>query len=362
MKDFPFDIYDVAEKLGLEIKHQHPKSADYDCPFCGGKAKLNLNIELNVYRCNKCGINGGMLDLFCKCTNSYSKSDAYKFLAGTFDNSYSIKRHEYRQEIVNAVQETQKANAEIVDRCYFALLEELTLEQKHRQNLLNRGLSNQFIDFFHFRSVPESGYDNLISKLLKKDCNPIGVPGFYVNDNGEIKMNLYPCLKGIFIPVYNSKLQIQGLQIRLDNPRNKNKYMWFSSSEKNGGCSSGSPVQVCGDIYGSKAVYVTEGPLKCQIAHFLSGKPFIAVAGVNQQKGLEKIFDSLRINGKCKMIIDAFDMDDNTNPNVKKGHNDLMLLARRYGFEPYRITWDRSYKGIDDFLLNCICRKQNHLI
>ena len=40
--DFPFDIYDVADQLGLELKKQHPKSSDYNCPFCDGKGKLNL--------------------------------------------------------------------------------------------------------------------------------------------------------------------------------------------------------------------------------------------------------------------------------------------------------------------------------
>lgn len=44
--DFPFDIYDVAEKIGLVLKRQHNKSADYNCPFCDGIGKLNLNIRL----------------------------------------------------------------------------------------------------------------------------------------------------------------------------------------------------------------------------------------------------------------------------------------------------------------------------
>ena len=66
--DFPFDIYDVADQLGLELKKQHPKSSDYNCPFCDGGAKLNLNVEHNVFRCNRCGEYGGMIDLFCKLT------------------------------------------------------------------------------------------------------------------------------------------------------------------------------------------------------------------------------------------------------------------------------------------------------
>ena len=74
---------------------------------------------------------------------------------------------------------------------------------------------------------------------------------------------------------------------------------------------------------GSNAIYVTEGALKWQIAHFLSGKPFVATAGVNQQKELEILFQRLQRESQCKMIIDAFDMDDDTNEHVRRGHQNL---------------------------------------
>ena len=157
---------------------------------------------------------------------------------------------------------------------------------------------------------------------------------------------------GFFVPVFNEQRQIQGMQIRLDDPfESKRKYIWLSSSEKNGGCSSGSPVQISGNIFDSEVIYVTEGPLKGQIAHFLSGKPFIAVAGVNQQRELDSLFLRIKENGKCSTIVDAFDMDDDKNEHVLRGHRNLAWLAAKYGFSPKRITWDRQYKGIDDFLL-----------
>ena len=152
--------------------------------------------------------------------------------------------------------------------------------------------------------------------------------------------------------VYNECRQIQGLQIRLDAPLDGNrKYMWLSSAERNGGCSSNSPVGISGDVFNSEVVYVTEGPLKGQIAHSLSGKPFLATAGVNQQKELEAVFSKLKENGKCRMIIDAFDMDDGDNPHVRRGHINLAWLTEKYGFIPRRVTWDKYYKGIDDYLL-----------
>ena len=142
------------------------------------------------------------------------------------------------------------------------------------------------------------------------------------------------------------------MQIRLDTMDTKRKYMWFSSSERINGCSSKSPVQRSGDVFGSNAIYVTEGALKGQIAHFLSGKPFVATAGVNQQKELEILFQRLQRESQCKIIVDAFDMDDDTNEHVRRGHQNLAWLADKYGFTPKRIIWDRQYKGIDDYLLS----------
>ncbi len=349
--EFPFDVYDVAEYIGLELKRQHPKSADYNCPFCGGKGKMNLNVERNTFRCNKCGVSGGMLDLFTKCTNVSDKKEAYHILAEKHSYAFAVVQRQKRREAVKAVNEVQRADADRLDYVYRALLNELSLEPKHRENLLSRGLSEEIIRQLQYRSVPQKGFDYLIRRLLECGCNLIGVPGFYVSDNGEIKVNIYDCMVGIFIPVYSAEGKIQGLQIRLDKPfDNKCKYMWFSSAEKNGGCSSNSPVQVCGDVFESPVVYITEGPLKCQIAHFLSGKPFVSVAGVNQTKELAVFLQELRKKGKCRLIIDAFDMDDNKNEHVRRGHQNLIFLSQKYGFVPKRIIWDRQYKGIDDYL------------
>lgn len=350
--EFPFDIYDVADQIGLQMKRQHPKSADYNCPFCDGKGKLNLNIECNAYRCNRCGEYGGMLDLFCKCSDVADRKEAYRVLAEHNGYSYTVDKRKERKTMAKAIQEVPKADILTLDSCYFAMLEQLQLEPMHRKNLLDRGLSEEIIRLHHYRSVPRGEYEQIVYRLLKQNIDPIGVPGFYVDNNGEVRINLHNCMGGYFVPVFDNDYRIQGLQIRLDDPLDKKrKYMWLSSAEKNGGCSSNSPVQISGDIFGSEAVYVTEGPLKGQIAHYLSNKPFVSVAGVNQQKELDGLFEKIRAVGKCKSIVDAFDMDDDENEHVLRGHRNLAWLACKYGFIPRRITWNRKYKGIDDYLL-----------
>ena len=350
--NFPFDIYDVAEKIGLVLKRQHNKSADYNCPFCDGIGKLNLNVEYNVYRCNKCGAYGGMLDLFCKCTNVPDRKTAYHCLAVNSGNNFSIQKREQRQSTVSAIKEVQKADIDRLDFCYRSMLAELELDTPHKWNLLERGLSEEVIQENLYKSVPVDTYNILVDKLLEKDCDLIGVPGFFTDVNGEVRANIHNHMSGFFVPVFNEKRQIQGMQIRLDTMDTKRKYMWFSSAERINGCSSKSPVQLSGDVFGSNAIYITEGTLKGQIAHFLSGKSFAATAGVNQQKELEILFQRLQRESQCKIIVDAFDMDDDTNEHVRRGHQNLAWLADKYGFIPKRIVWNRQYKGIDDYLLS----------
>ena len=47
---FNFTILDVAGLLNLEVRHRGGKSIDVDCPLCGKKGKMNLNMEKNVFR------------------------------------------------------------------------------------------------------------------------------------------------------------------------------------------------------------------------------------------------------------------------------------------------------------------------
>ena len=67
---FNFTILDVAGLLNLEVRHRGGKSIDVDCPLCGKKGKMNLNMEKNVFRCNYCNEFGGMIALYGKVMNT----------------------------------------------------------------------------------------------------------------------------------------------------------------------------------------------------------------------------------------------------------------------------------------------------
>ena len=65
MTGFDYDISDVVNLLKLQVRHKNSVSLDVNCPFCGEtKGKMNVNLRKNVFRCNRCDVSGGMLNLY----------------------------------------------------------------------------------------------------------------------------------------------------------------------------------------------------------------------------------------------------------------------------------------------------------
>src|SRR5699024_12838019 len=105
-----------------------------------------------------------------------------------------------------------------------------------------------------------------------------------------LSLNLESVDSGLLIPVESMDGKMQAGQIRLDHPRDNNKYLWFSSAGYPHGVSSGSPVHVIGDL-DAENIYLTEGGLKGSIAHYLSGHTFICFAGVNMYRSLRTVLE-----------------------------------------------------------------------
>lgn len=92
------------------------------------------------------------------------------------------------------------------------------------------------------------------------------------------------------------------------------------------GITSGSPLHFVGDP-SSRVVYVTEGCLKADIAHALTGRTFAAVIGANNVAKLDGLFAFLKRNG-TEVIIEAEDMDKFCNTAVDAGSAKIAALAK----------------------------------
>ena len=268
----------------------------------------------------------------------------------------------------DGITQAERASLQEIHQTYSLLFHMLSLTSAHREHLRSekRGLTDEQIDHLGFKSTPPYFLcRSLTERLIKQGCKVEGVPGFYLHEGGYWTLKFSSRTAGILIPVVGIDGLIRGAQILLDvsikdkdDPPEKSgtKYIWFSSSTKNMGITSGSPVHFIGNPF-ARTIYVTEGILKADIAHCLLNRSFVAIAGANNVQQLGPLFALLAQNG-TELIIEAHDMDKYSNEMIAKGSSKIYLLARQYGMECRRLTWNPNYKGIDDWQLALRKEKQ----
>ena len=355
---------DIVSLLRLNIRRSGGGRVYADCPLCGDRrGRLSILPSENVWRCHHCGEHGGMLALYGKVF-SVDNSTAYREICDTLlDSGFAPAYQTAGQTAPATVQEVsqaEKASADEIHRTFSALLSMLTLNSAHREHLRTvRGLTDEQIKGYGFKSTPPPRMCRaLTQQLIQWGYTVQGIPGFYINDYGKWTVKFYQRTSGSIIPLREIDGLIHGLQIRLDTPiKDKDdppekvgaKYLPLTSSGKQMGTGSGSPVHFVGDPC-AHAVYVTEGALKADICHALTGRTFVATIGANNVAPLNNLFYLLKQNG-VQEIVEADDMDKFHNAAVHNGAMKICRMAKEHGIACRRLIWNPNYKGMDDWLL-----------
>jgi hypothetical protein len=248
----------------------------------------------------------------------------------------------------------QRAADADLHRCYHMLLAdgELFLRSHHRQQMLERGLSDADITRAAYRSLPAKCRAGILRRLRGHlpDDLLLAVPGIIRREgkHGSAYLTLAG-RAGMLIPVRSAAGLILGLVVRPDDPGDGGKYRWISSRYHDGpssGCRTHTPAGV-----GPTApiVTLTEGSLKADISHALSGSAVIGMAGPHIST---ETIDTLRALGARKVLL-ALDSDARTNPHIATAQLTGLDRLKRAGFEEYGLLkWDASLgKGLDDALL-----------
>ncbi len=358
----------ACQKLDIEgvmmyhkINHTG-RQVNIDCPCCGGKKKLNINIVKGVARCSKCGeISGGPMNLWAALRglpvpyNGRLTSEEAQIVGKDFFNQTqspsadkNTKKAIGRKRRIFEEVELPLAPVDVRDKTYRSLLDLLDLEDNHFENLMSRGLPFQLIYDNLYRSYPISGHRDLCHMLLSQGCILEGVPGFYKKD-GIWTLRNNP--SGFLIPQKDGRGRILGLQIRTD--KGSARYITLStcSNEKeypSGTGAKANPHFVKGNL-GIEKMIITEGPLKGDIISYYTGYSVLALQGVNAISNLENILEQLKIKG-LKMVYIAFDMDIKDKPEVKKALDKLKEKLILCELPHKTIVWSEEEKGLDDWL------------
>ena len=90
--ELPCSIRDVVDLLSIQVIRDTGTQLHCRCPFCADrKAHLNVKLDKNVFRCNRCGEGGGVLHLYAAATN-ISMAAAYEELCRIFQSGEDIRR------------------------------------------------------------------------------------------------------------------------------------------------------------------------------------------------------------------------------------------------------------------------------
>ena len=358
----PCSIVDVVKLLGIHVIRNTGTELHCRCPFCDDeKAHLNIRINKNVFRCNRCGAAGGVLHLYAQF-HQISTSAAYEELTHIFSEKRAeavsrtpVSRPVQNIAAANVAPEVPLAASSVRNNTYSNLLSLLTLASSHRESLLERGLSDEEILSFGYKTTPAVRTGKIVAQLLERGCELEGVPGFYCDESGRWKLDIRS--SGIMIPDRNSVGEIEAIQIRLDQT-SKSKYINLTSVDKNLGRSVTCCPHYVGLDQGTKSVYLTEGVLKADVAYSLAtrlGKHItvVGITGVSNFNQVKRALAELEKRNIRKILL-AFDMDADTNPNVQRAKEKVLEIGTQAGFEMTPIRWNSDYKGIDDVMLHYV--------
>jgi hypothetical protein len=221
------------------------------------------------------------------------------------------------------------------DRVYRALLARLPLSDRHRENLVGRGLGDDAITAGGYTSLPNTDLDFRMMALRDEFTAPEldRVPGVSPVEKGNSRQVRLAQSNGILVPVRNVEDRVVALKVRrdFDDPR----YVYLSDGRP----SAGSHVHV--PMFAARPameVRVTEGELKADVATVLSGVATISVPGVQMWRIALDVLPSLG----ARRVIVAFDADKATNDHVARAEQSLIRGLWEAGYAVEVEEWATS--------------------
>lgn len=378
-----FSPYNVMD--ALHVSYGRKKNEKIPCPVCRKKTFF-MNMENGLGHCFRASC-----DFKANHTGYYAASmgidleeareQMYNYMGVPFQKKGSAGKPniptESRRERKAATfeKEAEIVSINIRDKVNREIVSSHGLIDRHVNDMIKRGLTKEEVASLGYASFGYHDEAALSHSYKDKGLELRGVPGFFLNDDGFYQLRQLK--KGILVPFKDSQNRIQGFQLRKNNEdlktwmengekKKENKCNWLSST----GLKEGTHIPAychyaCDFVYDfcmdrvvpvikNNTITVTEGGMKGDIAHVLSGRSIIALPGVNALDEFKKELPFLKEMGVTK-IVDAFDMDFVTNENVAKQRQRLKELIEESGFEYVLETWDvtaenhSDLKGIDDY-------------
>lgn len=309
------------------------------CPFHDDRhPSFDVAPHRHVWRCWVCGLGGDAID-WVRLTENCTALEAIRRL----DSPPT------RAKPAPLLPPQALAARSARHRAYAALLRAAGLSPAHRTALLARGLTERAIAQAEYASLPAGSRTALLDAMRAGADDLRGIPGVAFHP-GRRRWRLLGA-PGLLIPVRDRTGRIQACQIRAD--AGPSRYQWLSSAPRDPGwtgASPGTPFHVAGHrhIRPSATWWVTEGPLKADVAAAFVDHPVVGIPGVALWPRLGRSLAQWR----PAAVILAFDQDPapETRERVAAAQRQLGALLAGAGVRVYVAHWPPGPKGIDDAL------------
>lgn len=369
MSGFPFKTEDVLTLMGYHV----PSGKDniyIPCPYCMGKKKsLNFKLQKNVFRCNKNDDHHGNILTFYRDQMGLSDTkEAYRQIMERLQmgDKPSIVKASVSED--KSDDHVKMAKADKRNLFYTKLLHGLTLSKKNTEDLIARGFRKEEIDALGYKTMPAPDDFEKISNALK-DMNLSsesfeGIPGTYVSEKGNWWLKIWK--GGIAVRYLDAFGRCQMLNVRkneeertVDEDGEKEcKYYYVSSNGKKKGTAACQVIHYAGKRHKAKnglmvldapkdgKAYITEGAMKGDLYHTITGNLVICTPGVNCIGALKKEIPIMKKLG-IKEICIAYDMDRVKNIEVLIALNKLGMFLIEKGFKVTVKEWSTTITFFD---------------
>lgn len=310
------------------------------CPFHDDRhPSFEVSPGHHVWRCWVCNVGGDAID-WVRLTENCSTIEAIHRLEGTVVTTPAPPPLPAPDPLASRVRR---------HAAFQALLQAAGLRTDHHQALRQHGLSDGAIAQAGYASLPSGSRHHLIAAMLRAVPDLRGIPGVSRRVQGRgWKLQGAP---GLLIPVRDHAGRIQGCQIRRDSPGAR--YQWLTSTphdEQWTGASPGSPFHVAGQAYVTprSVWWVTEGPLKADVAAFFLHQPVLGLPGITVWPKLARALSAWH----PVAVVLAFDQDGTPDVRqiVQSAQNQLAALVAQAGIAVRLARWAEGPKGVDDAL------------
>lgn len=345
-----YRMVDIIPLLSIPQPPKERSTYNVPCPNCdSARTKprdwhCNISLEKNVYCCPKCGqFQGGVFDLYAHYMG-VPRDQVEGLLNGdggtsSVSGKQSGKRAEQKAKKAAeqpAIPQAALADINVRDQTYRALLAKLSLASDHQENLLGRGLTDEAIVQFDYRTTPVVGFHSHAKQLVEA--------GFYKDKEDRWTVNF--SRRGIMIPCRDRYGRIQRIHIRLDHEK-RNKFRPLSSGGKLNVCSTENWCHLVGPV--RENILLIEGYMKADIVHHFTGQTVLAIPGVTSLTQLVDVLLEL-IGLGVKHVMTCFDMDYLKNWHVEHAYVNLIDLLGCLDLTFGTYLWVPDHNGLDDYI------------